>query len=100
MGEDWYPVEKNAAATSKERKKARELRKSQWWKNLIQKGICHYCQKTFPPKDLSMDHLVPISRGGKSNKGNLVPACLSCNTNKKLHTPADMALKKLKEEEN
>ena len=30
-----------------------------------------------------MDHLVPIIRGGKSTKGNLVPACKECNNKKK-----------------
>jgi len=30
-----------------------------------------------------MDHLVPLSRGGRSVKGNLVPACKDCNTKKK-----------------
>ena len=100
MGQDWYPVQKNNSATvNKERRKARELRKSQWWKNCIQKGVCYYCQKEFPPKELTMDHIVPISRGGKSNKGNVVPACPSCNANKKLHTPADMVLKELQEKE-
>ena len=30
-----------------------------------------------------MDHLVPLVRGGRSTKGNLVPACKECNTAKK-----------------
>ena len=30
-----------------------------------------------------MDHLVPLIRGGRSTKGNLVPACKECNTKKK-----------------
>jgi len=30
-----------------------------------------------------MDHLVPLSRGGRSTKGNVVPACKRCNTGKK-----------------
>ena len=37
-----------------------------------------------------MDHLVPLARGGKSSKGNVVPACKSCNTNKKYHLPEEM----------
>jgi 5-methylcytosine-specific restriction enzyme A len=32
---------------------------------------------------LTMDHLVPLIRGGRSTKGNLVPACKPCNTKKK-----------------
>jgi 5-methylcytosine-specific restriction endonuclease McrA len=34
-------------------------------------------------KALTMDHVVPIVRGGRSNKGNLVPACKPCNDAKK-----------------
>jgi 5-methylcytosine-specific restriction protein A len=67
----------------RERAKARELRSSQWWKRKRASGICHYCGRKFPPAELTMDHLVPLARGGRSTKGNLVPACKECNTRKK-----------------
>ncbi len=67
----------------RERAKARELRQSQWWKRRRAVGVCHYCGKKFPPSALTMDHLVPLIRGGRSNKGNLVPACKECNSKKK-----------------
>jgi 5-methylcytosine-specific restriction enzyme A len=67
----------------RERAKARELRQSQWWKRRRAKGICHYCGNRFAPNELTMDHLVPLIRGGRSTKGNLVPACKPCNTKKK-----------------
>jgi 5-methylcytosine-specific restriction endonuclease McrA len=67
----------------RERGKAKELRKTQWWKRKCGRGICHYCNGTFPAVKLTMDHIVPIGRGGKSTKGNVVPACKDCNTNKK-----------------
>ncbi len=66
----------------RERAKARELRQSHWWKRRRAAGICHYCGEKFPPRMLTMDHLVPLVRGGRSNKGNLVPACKECNTRK------------------
>lgn len=66
----------------RERAKARELRQSQWWKRRRAAGICHYCGGKFPVRDLTMDHLVPLVRGGRSTKGNLVPACKDCNTKK------------------
>ncbi len=66
----------------RERAKARELRQSQWWKRRRAAGICHYCGEKFPPRLLTMDHLVPLVRGGRSTKGNLVPACKECNTKK------------------
>jgi 5-methylcytosine-specific restriction endonuclease McrA len=36
-----------------------------------------------------MDHVVPISRGGKSTKGNIVPACKECNTKKNSLLPIE-----------
>lgn len=67
----------------REREKARELRKQGWWKNRIATGICHYCGRQFPPKELTLDHIVPITRGGRSTRGNCVPACKECNNQKR-----------------
>jgi 5-methylcytosine-specific restriction protein A len=75
--------------------KARAMRKTAWWQALLQKGICHYCGGKFKPGELSMDHIVPVSRGGKSTKGNIVPCCKECNNNKKYLTPAEMILAEL-----
>jgi 5-methylcytosine-specific restriction endonuclease McrA len=72
-----------------ERNKARELRKSQWWKNRIGRGECYYCHKSFPPKELTLDHLVPVSRGGRTTKGNCVPCCKECNNRKQSLTPVE-----------
>jgi len=68
----------------REKARARELRKTQWWKRRCSTGICYYCGKRVSPGELTMDHIVPIIRGGKSRKGNVVPACKECN-NKKRH---------------
>jgi len=68
---------------SREKQKARELKASQWWKRKLAKGICHYCGKKFAPKELTMDHIVPVSKGGKTTKGNVVVCCKECNTAKK-----------------
>jgi 5-methylcytosine-specific restriction protein A len=38
-----------------------------------------------------MDHIVPLSRGGKSKKGNIVPACKECNNRKKTLLPVEWA---------
>jgi len=80
-----------------ERDKARELRKSDWWNKKISAGICHYCGKKFAPKELTMDHIVPLARGGASTKNNVVPACAQCNSSKKLRTPVDEILSQLKQ---
>ncbi len=36
-----------------------------------------------------MDHIVPMARGGKSTKGNVVPACKACNYKKKYMLPIE-----------
>jgi 5-methylcytosine-specific restriction protein A len=73
----------------REKAKARDLRDSQWWKRKRSAGICYYCGKSFKPTDLTMDHLIPIVRGGKSVHGNLVPACKDCNNKKKYLLPTE-----------
>ncbi|MFQ5450164.1 MAG: HNH endonuclease [Nitrospinaceae bacterium] len=77
----------------KERAQARKLRKSQWWQNKLDAGICHYCGGKFDREDLTMDHIVPLSRGGKSTRGNIVVSCKACNNNKKYYTPAEIILR-------
>lgn len=76
-----------------EKAKARKLRKSQWWLQKIQEGVCHYCGGKFTPEEITMDHIVPVSRGGKSAKGNIVAACKPCNSKKKYYTPAEIILR-------
>lgn len=73
----------------RERDKARQLRQSRWWKNKVALGRCHYCGNDFPPDELTMDHLVPVSRGGRSTRGNCVPACKECNNLKKHLLPIE-----------
>lgn len=45
-----------------------------------QKGRCFYCGKTV--KKLTMDHVVPLVKGGEHSLSNIVAACLSCNCSK------------------
>jgi len=71
------------AFLSVEKKKARELRNSAWWRRKIATGECYYCRRIFPPDELTMDHRIPLARGGRSEKINLVPACKECNNKKK-----------------
>ncbi len=83
-----------------ERDRAKKLRKSPWWEAKIQKGFCHFCQQTVGAGNLTMDHLVPLARGGKSTRGNIVPACLNCNKKKQLDTPVETLLDQIKIERN
>jgi len=85
---NWYP-EADEQTLRKERAKARELRKTQWWKNRVARRECHYCGGSFSPKELTLDHVVPLSRGGKSTRGNCVPACKECNSRKQSLLPVE-----------
>lgn len=51
---------------------------------------CQYCEST---KDLTLDHLVPRSKGGKSTWINLVTACQTCNSKKGNLSPDSVGLK-------
>ncbi len=97
--EDWIDIQKDDAHVKREREKARELRKSSWWKNQLAAGVCHYCGEHFSVEELTMDHIVPVARGGKSNKGNIVPCCKECNNEKKYLTPAEMILRRMEKDE-
>ena len=72
-----------------EKHKARKIRNSQWWKNRRANNICFYCEECFPARLLTMDHVVPLSKGGLSVKSNLVPCCKSCNSKKKNFMPTE-----------
>ena len=72
-----------------ERAKARELRKSRWWQRKTASGLCHYCGIKMVFREITMDHLVPLARGGKSSKDNLVPSCKDCNNKKKNMLPLE-----------
>ncbi len=80
---DPFLIQVSGEDTRKEREKARALRKTRWWKQRIARGLCYYCRRRFPPGELSMDHIVPIIRGGRTTKGNVATVCRECNTKKK-----------------
>lgn len=56
---------------------------------------CQYCGAMPPRKDLTVDHVVPRSRGGKSTWENVVAACTKCNGRKGSRTPAEANLRLL-----
>ena len=60
------------------------------------KNRCQYCGKKFPTPELSLDHVVPRSLGGKSSWENLVCACTKCNVKKGGRTPHQAHMKLIK----
>jgi 5-methylcytosine-specific restriction endonuclease McrA len=41
---------------------------------------CHYCGKQLTRFSATLDHIHPVSEGGDNSEGNLVTACLHCNS--------------------
>ena len=46
-------------------------------------------------ENLTLDHVIPVARGGRSTRGNCVPCCKACNNEKKALTPAEQILGQL-----
>lgn len=59
--------------------------------------ICQYCTKAFMPDELTIDHVVPKSRGGQNTWVNCVTSCMECNNKKSNRTPQECGFKLLKE---
>jgi 5-methylcytosine-specific restriction endonuclease McrA len=54
---------------------------------------CQYCGKVFPTSELSLDHVMPRSRGGQMSWENVVCACVACNVRKGGRTPQEAHMK-------
>jgi len=48
---------------------------------------CQYCGKQFQVSELTFDHVIPVSQGGRKNWENIVTSCIMCNRNKGGRTP-------------
>lgn len=59
-------------------------RKSLSRKNILLRdhNTCQYCNKSLPPAELTLDHIIPRARGGDSSWDNLVACCRTCNNRK------------------
>lgn len=53
---------------------------------------CQYCGKRFPTSELSLDHVVPRSRGGEASWTNIVCCCVRCNVRKGGRVPAEAGM--------
>lgn len=93
--DEWVDIRKDERHVARERAKARVLRNSAWWREQIRPGVCRYCGKTVGADALTLDHVVPVARGGTSTRGNVVPSCVACNREKNVLTPAERILTEL-----
>ena len=53
---------------------------------------CQYCAKTFSTSELTVDHIIPKSRGGEKSWTNLVASCKKCNQKKGCRTPKECGM--------
>lgn len=63
-------------------RRRRSPRFSRYNVNLRDMFSCQYCNTQFPQSQLTLDHVLPISKGGKTNWENIVSACNPCNGKK------------------
>ncbi len=54
---------------------------------------CQYCGKRFSTGELSLDHVMPRSRGGGTDWENIVCACVRCNVRKGGRTPSEAGMR-------
>ena len=58
---------------------------------------CQYCGGVFVQRDLNLDHVVPLSRGGRSEWTNVVAACVPCNGRKGNRFPEEAGMRLIRQ---
>lgn len=68
-------------------------------KNILMRdrNTCQYCGEVYPAQALTLDHVVPRSRGGKSAWDNLVTCCHPCNHRKSDRLPVESGMRLLRD---
>jgi 5-methylcytosine-specific restriction endonuclease McrA len=56
------------------------------------RNVCAYCAGCFPSHELTREHIVPLSRGGRDHWMNVVTACRGCNHHKGSRLPQEAKL--------
>lgn len=59
--------------------------------------ICQYCNEQMPAHDLTFDHVIPRSQGGRTSWDNVVAACGPCNLSKGGRTPSQARMPLLRD---
>ena len=67
-------------------------------RNIYQRddNTCQYCRHVFPLSKLTLDHVIPKSRGGGKSWNNLVASCMKCNQRKGNRLPKEAGMQLLK----
>jgi 5-methylcytosine-specific restriction endonuclease McrA len=86
-----YMTVENQKRRARKKQAGGSFVRSQWLKLLKEfGGKCVYCGSSVK---MSMDHFVPLSKGGSHCHGNIVPSCMNCNSNKRENDPMDWVVK-------
>ena len=73
-------------------KYSEEVNFSRWAVFARDNYVCGYCQKKTQYKFLTLDHIIPESKGGPKNWLNIVSACVECNYKKANRTPEEACM--------
>ena len=91
--EDWQVHSPNHTMTVPSVIMVREFVKRRFNTNFSRSNVylrdnymCQYCKQMFSNKELTLDHVIPRSKGGKTTWTNIVSACKQCNNQKGSHT--------------
>ena len=57
------------------------------------KSRCQYCGRRFSTRELNLDHVVPLSRGGRTSWDNVVCCCFACNHRKGNRLPHEAGMR-------
>ncbi len=68
-------------------------------RNILERDdhTCQYCGEHLPARELTLDHVIPRSRGGGSTWRNLVVACFRCNDRKGSRSVADAGMELMRQ---
>lgn len=89
----YIKVPRVIALTRYDRLPRKEMRFSRYGIYNRDGGKCQYCGRKFALSALSLDHVIPLSKGGLSSWDNVVSACVPCNTRKSDRTPTQAGMK-------
>ena len=82
-----WPIPTIIVVTSKFFRKPKKKKLSLFETAKIYDFTCQYCLQKFSIRDLTIDHILPKSRGGQNHHENFTLACRGCNTKKSSHHP-------------